>query len=300
MEQTNNSSAEIIVKETNLADFKQDVIDASQQKLIIVDFWATWCGPCKQLQPLLEKYTHAAQGKINLITVDIDKNRPIAEQLRIQTVPTVFAFYQGQPIDAFQGTIPESQLKAWFEKILATTSNDGQFNKIYEQAKTLLQNEYYDEAQKLFEQLLMHRPGNIKHMMGLLRSYVFSGQIGRAKALLAKIPQEYMSKPEMQTIKTALDLYCEGQKYKDQATQLIKKINSDQIDHESSNAVALHYFSENRTEDAITILLDSLRADLSWNDELSKKNLVRIFEALGHTHPLTIAGRKHLSIILFS
>lgn len=295
-----NSSPEIVIKETNLASFKQDVIDASQHKIVLVDFTASWCGPCKQLKPLLEKYTRAAQGKVDLILVDIDQYRPIAEHMRIQTVPTVFAFYQGQPIDGFQGAIPESQLKPWMDKVLQTINDDSPFDKIYTQAIALLENKYYEEAEKLFQQLLLHQPTNINHFIGLLRTYLFSKQRSKAKELLSRVPEAHLSKPEILNIKVALELYEEGEKYKSEADNLTKNIDKNKADHESGNALALFYFSENRTEDAITLLLDSVRENRNWNEEKSKKNLMRIFEALGQTHPLTVQGRKQLAAIIFA
>jgi putative thioredoxin len=290
------------IKNATAATFMADVIEASRQALVLVDFWATWCGPCKQLGPLLEKLVKASGGKVRLVKVDIDKNQELAAQLRIQSVPTVYAFKDGRPVDAFAGALPESQLKAFIAKCLGGSAA-GEENGIEEALaiglEMLTQGDLAGAVQ-LYGQILEADPANVAAHAGLARCHLKAGQIEQAEHLLAALPPEIASHADIQAVRAAAELARQSQQAQGAAAEFRRRLADNANDHQARFDLALAYYGAGEREAAIDELLELVRRDRKWNDEAGRKQLVKLFEAFGPADPLTIEARKRLSSILFS
>lgn len=291
-----------LIKESSAASFVDDVIEASQEVPVIVDFWATWCEPCKQLGPLLEKAVTEAGGAVKLVKVDVDRNQQIAQQLRIQSVPTVFAFYQGRPVDGFSGAQPESQIKAFIDKLVSTSGGsipDSPVAEALEQAKALMEAGDSATAKQLFGQILSHEPDNATAKIGLARCNIAAGDLAGAREVLDTVPVDKRGDQEAAAAFSALEL-AEKAAGAGDLDQLRAAVAADENDHPARFDLALALFAAGLPEDAIDALIEIVRRDREWNEQAARTQLLQFFEAQGPTDPITIAGRRKLSSILFS
>jgi putative thioredoxin len=288
-----------LIKESSTATFVADVIEMSKTVPVIVDFWATWCGPCKQLGPALEKVVREARGAVRMVKVDVDKNQDLAMQLRIQSVPTVYAFKGGRPVDAFTGAQPESQLKAFVQRLTAGSESGPTIDDYIAEAKRVLDEGDPQTAAGIFNQILQEAPDNPSAMAGLLRCLMAVGQTDQAETMLARLAPEMARHPDIAAVATALELARHAGGV-GEAAELRRKVAANPDDHQARYDLALAYYAAGEQEAAVDELLELFRRNRAWNDDAARKQLVKLFEALGPTHPLTVAGRKRLSTLLFS
>lgn len=299
------SGAGAWIKDVSLATFMAEVIDASNERPVIVDFWAPWCGPCKQLGPLLEKLVRGAKGAVRLAKIDIDKNPQIAQQMQVQSIPAVFAFFRGQPVDGFMGALPESQLKAWIDSIIKATGAkaggaEGGLETALKQAADFLASGDSATAQAIYADILDMEPANVPAYAGSLRCLLAQGHVAQARALLAQAPAAIAKDKAFDPIRAALELDEQAQKAAGSLAAFQERLRENPDDHQARFDLALAHYAAGAREAAVDELLDIVRRQRGWNEDAARKQLVKLFEAFGPTDPLTIAARKRLSALLFS
>jgi len=292
------ANAADLIKDATDDSFEQDVLLASRDTPVIVDFWAPWCGPCKQLGPTIEKVVKDAKGAVKLVKINIDENPHFASQLRVQSIPAVFAFKGGRPVDAFLGAVPESQIRAFVKK-LGGAAGPSPIDQALEQANAALAANDLPAAQDIFGQILAHEPGNAKAAAGLAKIFVGLGQLDEAKAVLDSLPPDAKRDPEILAAQTALDLAHQAPKGVDVAPML-EKLAHNPKDHQTRLDLATALFAGGQQEAAIEQLLELYKLDRNWNDGAARAQLVKFFEALGNTNPLTVQGRRRLSSLMFA
>ncbi len=288
-----------VIKDGSLETFAEDVIQASMAVPVLVDFWAPWCGPCKQLTPVLEKVVKQAGGKVRLVKINIDDNPEIAQQLRIQSVPTVYAFVGGQPVTGFAGAQPESQIKALIERLLGGAPVEDEAAADLEAAKAAAEAGDTPTAAAIYNAILRDEPGNAEAIGGLARCLISAGQLDEAAAWLEKAPKETATHAEVVGAKAALQLAEESGELGDPKA-LTARLDADPNDHEARYQLATVLFLRGQAEPAMEQLCRIVKADRMWEDERARKQMVRFFEALGPKHPTTLKGRRMLSSVLFS
>ena len=284
-----------LIKEGSDAGFVADVIEASKVQPVIVDFWATWCGPCKQLTPALEKAVLAAKGAVKLVKIDVDKNPGFAGQLRVQSIPTVYAFVDGRPVDAFMGAVPDSQLKAFIDK-LAGPVGPSEVSQILDLAKESLDLGDTGGAAQAYAQVLQQEPENLKAIAGLARCYLSGGDAERAREVVDMAP-EGAKDVELDSVRAALTLAAAGNA---ETAEFEKRLAVDPDDHEARLDLAKALAGQGRMEAAVDHLLAIIAADREWNEQAARKQLLTIFEAAGPMSEVAKQGRRRLSSILFS
>ncbi len=287
-----------IIKNATTATFAKDVIEASKQALVLVDFWAAWCGPCKQLTPIIEKVVRGYKGKVRLVKVDVDANQAIAAQLRVQSLPTVYAFRDGRPLDGFMGAQPESTVKAFVERLLGDEEADD-LAAALEHADKALDAGDLQGAAETYAAVLQHEPQNVAALAGLAKCYLKSGDIAHAEQTIALVPPDKKDQSAVASVRAALDLAKSAGKAGD-LSGLKAKVDSNPADHEARIAYATALAAAGRKEEAVDELIASIRRDRKWNDEAARKQLVQLFEAWGFKDPAAIDGRRKLSSVLFS
>ena len=286
------------VKDTTTQTFVKDVIEESKRQPVLVDFWAEWCGPCKQLGPVLEKAVRAAKGKVKLVKMNIDKHPTIPGQLGIQSIPAVFAFVNGQPVDGFLGALPESQVTAFIERV--TKDRIGaEEQDLLKGADDALAKGDAAGAADLYAQVLAQDSGNIAALAGLARSYVRTGATDQAKQTLALVPEAKRNDPAVAAASAALEV-AEQAKSVGPIADLEQKVAANPLDHQARFDLALALNAKGRRQEAVDNLLEIVKRDRKWNDDGARKQLVQFFEAWGPTDEATVNGRKRLSSILFS
>ena len=288
-----------LIKEGSAATFTADVIEASMKAPVIVDFWATWCGPCKQLGPALEKVVREARGAVRMVKIDIDKNQELAAQLRIQSVPTVYAFANGRPVDGFTGAQPESQLRAFVQRLTKGAAQPS-LAEVIDEAKALLTQGDAETAAQIFQQVLAEDPNNGPAMAGLLRCLMAVGDVDSVAQMLGQLPPDLAKHAEVAAVRTALELQQAAAAGAGQAAELRRRLAANADDHQARFDLALAYYGAGETEAALEELLEVFRRDRTWNDDGARKQLLKMFEALGGAHPLTLQGRRRLSALLFA
>jgi len=287
-----------MVKDTTTQTFVKDVIEESKRQPVLVDFWAEWCGPCKQLGPVLEKAVRAAKGKVKLVKMDIDKHPAIPGQLGIQSIPAVFAFVNGQPIDGFLGALPESQVTAFIERITKDRIG-GEERDLLRSADDALAKGDAAGAADLYAKVLAQDGGNLAALGGLARSYVRTGALDQAKQTLALVPEAKRNDPAIAAARAALEVSEQAQAVGPIA-DLEQKVAANPLDHQARFDLAIALNAKGRRQDAVDNLIEIVRRDRKWNDDGARKQLVQFFEAWGPTDEATVNGRKRLSSILFS
>jgi len=284
------------VKDVTTAGFQAEVIQESMKQPVVVDLWAPWCGPCKQLGPILEKAVRATKGKVRMVKINIDEEPQIAQALRVQSIPAVFAFDQGQPVDGFVGAQPESQIKAFVERLTGATG-PSPVDEALEQAAAAMEAKQYDQALAIYQQVMQHEPDNADAVAGLCRALIALGQVEDVRQLLEALDEELSADPKIVSVRTQLELLAEGG---GDIAALEAKVAADGKDHESRIELAKAYAAADRRDDAIDQLIASIMVKRDWNDEAAKKQLLKFFEAFGPTDPATAAGRRKLSAAWFS
>ncbi|MFA6280459.1 MAG: thioredoxin [Bdellovibrionales bacterium] len=290
--------------DVTLSNFKAEVLDASRTQLVIVDFWAPWCGPCKQLMPTLEKVVRETKGAVKLAKIDIDKNQQIAAQMQVQSVPAVFAFYKGQPVDGFMGALPESQIKQWLAQLIQTTGagggdSDG-LDKALLQAATLLKEGDAETALSIYTDIFHEAPDQVEAFAGILRCMLALGQTEKASMVLESAAPALAGHKILNPIRTALDLAAQAKKTGGSLQALKDKLAKAPNDHQARFDLAMAAYAAQDVQTAIDELLEIVRRDRKWKDDGARQQVVKLFEALGFDHPATVEGRKKLSTLLFS
>jgi putative thioredoxin len=275
-----------------------DVIEESKRQPVLVDFWATWCGPCKQLTPVLEKAVRAAKGKVKLAKMDIDKNPEIPGQMGIQSIPAVIAFVNGQPADGFMGALPEGQVMQFLER-LTKGAVGGEEKDMLAAAEAAVTANDFAGAADLYAKVLAADSDNVAAMAGLARCYVATGSIEQAKKTLAMVPEAKRNDAAVAAAQAALDL-AEQAKSVGPLNELEAKVTANPADHQARFDLAVALNAAGKRTEAAQHLLDIVKRDRKWNDDAARKQLVQFFEAWGPTDDATLAGRKKLSSILFS
>lgn len=300
---SDDSAIDELVRETDAKSFARDVIEASKDRLVLLDFWAPWCGPCKQLVPLLEKLVRGQGGAVLLAKVNIDANPEIAQQMRVQSVPTVFAFFNGKPVDGFMGAQPESQLKEWIAQLVKATGAQAPGAENYDaalaQAASFLAANDAATARAIYEDILSEAPDNISALAGSLRAAVVMGEARAAEEKLASLPAEIQKDKAFDAVRSALAIAAQARKAGD-VSALEAKLADDENDHQTRFDLALALYAAGNRERAVTEILEIVRRDRKWRNEAARKQLLTFFEAFGPTDPLTVSARKRLSSILFS
>ncbi len=283
-------------------EFEQKVLHASMEAPVIVDFWAPWCGPCKQLGPVLEAAVMAAGGQVTMAKVNLDENQELAQALRIQSVPTVFAFFQGRPVDAFQGAKPESEVKAFVAQLVKLAKSSApdaiDIPEALAMAAQALADEDFGAAQAIYAQVLSQDETNADAYAGLIRTYIAAGVNEQAQALIENAPPEIAKSSAFEAAKSALELAEASPS--GSLEDLAIKVTRAPDDHEARFDLAMAEFTGGRKEEAIDNLIEIIRREREWEDEKARKQLLKFFEALGPSDPLSIKGRRKLSSVLFS
>ncbi len=286
-----------LVKDGSTATFMADVIEASMQTPIIVDFWAPWCGPCKTLGPALEKAVRLAGGLVRLVKINVDENQDLAAQMNVRSVPSVFGFRQGRPVDGFAGAVPDSQIKSFIERL--TGGAKPPLEEALEMAQEALDAGDAAGASQVFAQVLAHDPTHPGAVAGMIRCLVATGDLKQAREAVGRLPAELVANSEVAAAISALDLAEQAGGAGD-VDAFKKRLDASPNDHQARLDLAMALYAGGRAEAAIEELLELIRRDRAWNEEAGRKQLVKLFDALGPTHPLTAAGRRRLSSILFS
>jgi putative thioredoxin len=294
-----------LIKDSDQTKFAKDVLEASRTVPVIVDFWAPWCGPCKTLQPMIEKVVREAKGAVKLVKIDIDKNQMLAQQLRIQSIPAVYAFFGGRPVDGFMGAVPESQVKQFVDRLVQAAGGapgEGGADDLaaaLEHAKQAVAENDFALASQIYNEVLQVAPDNLMAIAGLARCHAQAGNLDQAKAVLAKVPPKDKSNAEIAAVQASIDL-AEQAKAAGPVGDLKAKAAADPKDFQARLDLALAYWAGGQRKEAIDELLAMIKLDRNWNEAAARQQLLKFFEALGFTDPLAVDGRKRLSTILFS
>ena len=294
----NAPAADGLIKDTTTQTFVKDVIEESKRQPVLIDFWAPWCGPCKQLTPILEKAVKAAKGKVKLVKMNIDEHPAVSQQMGIQSIPAVIAFVNGQPADGFMGALPESQVIQFLERLTKGKIGDETKDALVAADAALAQGDATTAA-SLYAALLAQDAANVAAIAGLARSYVLTGAIEQAKQTLALVPEAKQNDAAVAAARAALDVAEQAQSV-GPLDELKQKVEANPLDHQARFDYAVALNSKGNRAEAVDNLIAIVRKDRKWNDDGARKQLVQFFEAWGPTDDATVEGRKRLSSILFS
>jgi len=290
-----------LVKEVSEASFMQDVVEASKERPVIVDFWAPWCGPCKTLGPQLEEAVKAANGAVTMAKVNVDENQAIAGQMQVQSIPTVFAFSNGQPVDGFQGAVSASEIKAFVDRVVAANGGEVEsgLDSAVTSAEQMLDDGEFEAAIETFSAILEEDANNIKSYIGLIKCHIAVGDLDQAEAILNGIPLEISQSPEIEAVHAQIELAKQARDAGpiNELALLVEK-NPDDNDARFKLAQALH--GAGQVEDAVDQLLELFKRDREWNDGAAKAQLFTIFEALEPNNEIVLNGRRKLSSLIFA
>ena len=295
-----------LIKDSDQTKFAKDVLEASRTVPVIVDFWAPWCGPCKTLQPTIEKVVKEAKGAVKLVKINIDQNQMLAQQLRIQSIPAVYAFFGGRPVDGFMGAVPESQVKQFVDRLVQAAGGapgaEGGADDLaaaLEHAKQAIAENDYSLAAQIYNEVIEVAPDNIAAIAGLAKCHLQAGNVDQAKSLLGKVPAKDKNNAEVVALLASIDL-AEKAKEAGPVADLKAKAAADPKDFQTRLDLAMAYWAGEQRQEAIDELLAMIKLDRNWNEAAARQQLLKFFEALGFTDPLSVDGRKRLSTILFS
>ena len=286
-----------IIKDSDTNNFSTDVIDQSTNIPVVVDFWAPWCGPCKQLSPTLDKLAREYGGKIQLVKINVDENQELATQMRVQSIPMVVAFKDGQPVDGFAGALPESQLRQFFEKL--TGSEGSPIEQALEKASMMVANGDTQNAAEIYSQILAQDPINAASHAGVAKCLIEAEGIEKAQAYLKGLDADILNKEEVKSVLAAIDLE-HASTDTEETDSLRQKLATSPDDPQLRYDLAIALYGDGCSEEAINILVELVKTHKTWNEEAARAQLLKIFEALGHSDPITIEGRRKLSVVIFS
>ena len=289
-----------VIKDVTTANFMAEVVDASFDQPVVVDFWAPWCGPCKQLGPILERAVKAANGAVRMVKLNIDENPEIAQQMRIQSIPAVYAFKDGRPVDGFVGAVPESQVKQFVQRLGGGRGGTSPIEEALAMAKEAAQGGDHATAAALYSQILQHDPQHPEALGGHVRALTARGEFDKARQALARVSKENANHAEIAGARSALELAEQAQKAMAGAGKLKARLEKNPDDHEARLELATALFGSGQREAAIDELLTLYKRDRKWNEEAARKQLVKFFEVMGPTDPLTLSARRRLSSLMFS
>ncbi len=289
-----------LVKDSDTANFAADVIQASRETPVIVDFWAPWCGPCKTLGPAIEKAVQNARGAVRLVKINIDENQELAAQLRIQSIPTVFAFRDGQPVDGFVGALPESQIAAFIERVGGAAAQNPA-DALLEEADTAAASGDFMTAGNIYSRVFRAEPTNAKAAAGLVRALLETKGTKAARKVLNSLDKETAQSNALDSARTAVELAEQTAGIgRGKIAALRARLDADAADHQARFDLAMALFGAGNRNDAIAALLEIIARERSWNDDAARKQLLTFFEAIGAADPMVVAGRRRLSALLFS
>jgi len=287
-----------VIKDTTTANFAKDVLEASRSALVLVDFWAAWCGPCRQLTPILEKVVRSYNGKVRLVKLNVDEHPAIAGQLRVQSLPTVYAFRDGRPLDGFMGAQPESAVKAFIDRLIGEDSQ-ADIEAFLQAAEETLEAGDLQQAAEMYAAILQEDRENVAALAGLAKCYLKSGDVARAEQTIALVPPDKHQSSAVASVVAALELAKKAGDTGDTA-DLEAKVNANPADHQARLDLALALAARGDKAGAVHHLLELYRRDRNWNEEAARKQLIQLFEAWGPKDPHTMEGRRKLSSLMFS
>jgi len=300
MEQLIAAAADTTPIDVNMDNFMAEVIDGSAKMPIVVQFWAPWCGPCKQLGPLLEKVVAAAKGKVKMVRINIDKNQQIAQQMRVQSVPTVYGFFNGQPVDGFAGAQPESTLKQFIDKLVAAGGSGPDIAAMVEAANSLLETQDYDNAMAQYHEIMAADPESPDGLAGMIRCMVGIKDIDGAREIVDQLDDEFRDKPAMVIAIDSLELAEKVAGAAGGLAQARAAVDADPNDLAARQELALALFATGEQAESMEQLLESIRIDRAWNDAAARMQLLEFFKTLGPANRDVMAARRKLSTLLFA
>jgi len=293
------SKDQVLIRDGSEKTFMADVIEASREVPVIVDFWAPWCGPCKTLGPALEKAVTAAKGKVRMVKIDVDKNQMIAAQLRVQSIPAVFAFLDGQPVDGFMGAQPPAQIKAFIDRLIEMAGPGQGIEEAIAMAEQMLAQGAVADAAQTFAAILAEDEGNLQALAGLARAHLALGEVEKAKGILALAPQDKANDPVLGAVRAQIEL-LEASAGAGEAGALQAKVAANPDDLQARYDLAMALIAQGDGEGAMEELLEIFRRDREWNEGAAKEQLFKLFDSLGPKNAAAQKGRRRLSSMIFA
>jgi len=293
------AAPEGLIKETTTQGFMKDVIEESKRQPVLIDFWAPWCGPCKQLTPLLEKIVKNAKGAVKLVKMNIDDHPAIPGQMGIQSIPAVIAFVNGQPADGFMGALPESQILAFIDRVTKGKAGGNETAELIKSADVAIAEGDTQGAAEIYSHILEEDPANVPALAGLARCHVANNELEKAKQVLTQVPAAKQNDAAVAAARAALEV-AEQASSVGPIGELEQKVAANPLDHQARFDLAVALNAAGKRQEAVDRLMEIIRRDRKWNEDGARKQLVQLFEAWGPTDEATVAGRKTLSSVLFA